>query len=92
MTDYEIEMELEAALEALPKENPPVNLSDWNSGSDYKEKLASVVKLGKKSDLFDYQYFFPDCIKNTLPINWDFLMKLTKILFLRQYLKAPFLS
>ena len=58
MTDYEIEMELEAALEALPKENPPVNLSDWNSGSDYKEKLASVVKLGKKSDLFDYQYFF----------------------------------
>ena len=66
MTDYEIEMELEAALEALPKENPPVNLSDWNSGSDYKEKLASVVKLGKKSDLFDYQYFFPDCIKKDL--------------------------
>ena len=55
MTDYEIEMELEAALEALPKENPPVNLSDWNSGSDYKEKLASVVKLGKKSDLFNRQ-------------------------------------
>lgn len=66
MTDYEIEMELEAALEALSKENPPVNLSDWNSGSDYKEKLASVVKLGKKSDLFDYQYFFPDCIKKDL--------------------------
>ena len=66
MTDYEIEMELGAALEALPKENPPVNLSDWNSGSDYKDKLASVVKLSKKSDLFDYRYLFPDCIRKDL--------------------------
>ena len=66
MTDYEIEMELEAALKTFPKDRQPVNLSYWNSGSDYKKKLAEKVKLCEKSDLFDYQYFFPDRIKRDL--------------------------
>ena len=66
MTDYEIEMELEAALKTFPKDRQPVNLSYWNSGSDYKKKLAEKVKLCEKSDLFDYQYFFPDRIKREL--------------------------
>ena len=66
MTDYEIEMELEAALKTLPEDRQPVNLSYWNSGSDYKKKLAEKIKLCEKSDLFDYQYFFPDRIKRDL--------------------------
>lgn len=66
MTDYEIEMELEAALKTFPKDRQPVNLSYWNSGSDYKKKLSAVIKLSGKSDLFDYQYYFPKSIEKDI--------------------------
>ena len=52
MTYYEIENELEAILKSFPKDRQPTCLSYWNSGSDYKEKLAATVKLCGKSDLF----------------------------------------
>ena len=66
MTYYEIENELEAFLKSFPKDRQPTCLSYWNSGSDYKEKIAATVKLCGKSDLFDYQYFFPDSIKKDI--------------------------
>ena len=66
MTYYEIENELEVFLKSFPKDRQPTCLSYWNSGSDYKEKLAATVKLCGSSDLFDYQYFFPDSIKKEI--------------------------
>ena len=66
MTGYEIEMELEAALKTFPKDRQPINLSYWNSGSDYKKKLSAVIKLSGKSDLFDYQYYFPKSIEKDI--------------------------
>ncbi len=66
MTDYEIEMELEAALKTFPEDRQPVNLSYWNSGSDYKKKLSETVKLCEKSELFDYKYYFPKSIEKDI--------------------------
>ena len=45
MTDYEIEMELDEALEEFRGLKPPVNLSYWNSGSDYKAQIKKILKM-----------------------------------------------
>ncbi|MBR4463073.1 MAG: hypothetical protein IKS40_00485 [Treponema sp.] len=72
MTDYEIEMELEAALEAFPSDRQPVNLSYWNSGSDYKKKLEKRVKLYEKSDLFDYRFWFSEKTQKDIALKLGF--------------------
>lgn len=59
MTDYEIEMEFDEALEEFPEDKQPVNLSYWNSGSEYKNRLSKILKYETEQDLFDYEYWFP---------------------------------
>ena|GEM_PF-3210670 len=65
MTDYEIEMELDEA-EKEYREHPPVNLSYWNAGSEYKEKIKKILKLEGEQDIFDYHYYFPEDIKEKI--------------------------
>ena len=66
MTDYEIEMELDEALEEFRGLKPPVNLSYWNSGSDYKAQIKKILKLEGEQDIFDYHYYFPEDIKEKI--------------------------
>ena len=66
MTDYEIEMELDEALEEFRGLKPPVNLSYWNSGSDYKAQIKKILKLEGEQDIFDYHYYFPEDIKGKI--------------------------
>lgn len=66
MTDYEIEMELDEALEEFRGSKPPVNLSYWNSGSDYKAQIKKILKLEGEQDIFDYHYYFPEDIKEKI--------------------------
>ena len=65
MTDYEIEMELDEA-EKECREHPPVNLSYWNAGSEYKEKIKKILKLDSEQDVFDYYYYFPEDVKEVI--------------------------
>ena len=66
MTDYEIEMELDEALEKFRGLNTPVNLSYWNSGSEYKAQIKKILKLEGEQDIFDYHYYFPEDIKKKI--------------------------
>lgn len=66
MTDYEIEMELDEALEEFRGLKPPVNLSYWNSGSDYKAQIKKILKLEGEQDIFDYHYYFPEDLKEKI--------------------------
>ena len=65
MTDYEIEMELDEA-EKEYREHPPVNLSYWNAGSEYKEKIKKILKFDSEQDVFDYYYYFPEDVKEVI--------------------------
>jgi len=66
MTDYEIEMELDEALEEYSGENTPVNLSYWNSCPKYKVQMKKILKLDNVPDIFDYHYYFPEEIKDII--------------------------
>ena len=67
MTDYEIEMELDDAVEECSRQgHTPVNLSYWNSGSEYKTQLKKILKLEGEPDIFDYHYYFPEDAKEII--------------------------
>ena len=74
MTDYEIELEIKKALKEHEGEgkNTPVNLSYWNSGSDYKRLLTETLKLDGQADLFDYQYYFPEDVEAVIACKLGF--------------------
>lgn len=57
---YEIEMD--KILTAFSEMDRPVNLSYWNSGSEYKAQLKKILKFDTERDFFDYQYYIPECI------------------------------
>ena len=61
MTDYEIEMELDKTVKECVKgrKKEPVNLSYWNSGSEYKALIKKIFKTKSEHDIFDYHYYFP---------------------------------
>ena len=73
MTDYEIEMELDRAVQDCQKQGyPSVNLSTWNSGSEYKEQLKNILKLDNGFDIFDYQYYFQEDARKKLAYKLGF--------------------
>ena len=73
MTDYEIEMELDRAVQDCQKQGyPSVNLSTWNSGSEYKEQLKNILKLDNGIDIFDYQYYFQEDARKKLAYKLGF--------------------
>ena len=66
MTDYEIEMELKNALKEYGGGYEPMNLSFWNSGSDYKALLEKNLRLDVQADMFDYHYYFPEDVEEII--------------------------
>lgn len=71
MTDYEIEMELDDALLAFPNEKP-VNLSYWNSGSEYKARLKKILRYETEQEVFDYEYYFPESSNREIARKFGF--------------------
>jgi len=67
MTDYEIEMELDKAVEECQMGGvTPVNLSYWNSSPAYKIQMKKILKLDSGPDIFDYYYYFPEEVKDII--------------------------
>ena len=60
MTDYEIEMELNNAAKEYKGGGIPVNLSYWNSGSEYKKQIKKIFAVEEDSDIFDYYYYLSE--------------------------------
>lgn len=72
MTDYEIEMTLQEAQESFPVGARPVNLSYWNTGSEYQSALRKILKCDTEQDLFDYHYYLPEGSEKPIALKLGF--------------------
>lgn len=72
MTDYEIEMALQDSQESFPLETRPVNLSYWNTGSEYQSGVGRILKYDTAQDLFDYHYYLPDGTEKPIALKFGF--------------------
>ena len=72
MTDYEIEMALQDVQESFPIETRPVNLSYWNTGSEYQDRLRKILKYETEQDLFDYNYYLPKGTEKPIALKLGF--------------------
>ena len=72
MTDYEIEMTLQEAQKSFPVGARPVNLSYWNTGSEYQSALRKILKCDTEQDLFDYHYYLPEGSEKPIALKLGF--------------------
>jgi histidinol-phosphate/aromatic aminotransferase/cobyric acid decarboxylase-like protein len=72
MTDYEIEMTLQEAQGAFPLGARPVNLSYWNTKSEYQAGLGKILKYDSEQDLFDYHYYLSEGTEKPVALKLGF--------------------
>lgn len=64
---YEIEMD--KILTAFSEMDRPVNLSYWNSGSEYKAQLKKILKFDTERDFLTISIIFLNVFIKWLPTN-----------------------